>query len=289
MMTINNVLVIGTGTMGQGIAQWFLQQGLTVEMVDNNYEFALKSREKIITGLETLVSKSKLTDLEVTEMKKELTVKKIDEINTECDLVVEAIIEDKIIKSELFKTLDQKLSKKTIIASNTSSYPITELGRDLSPERKKKFLGLHFFNPATIMKLVEVINGLETDHEISKNLLEWFNSKGKVACLCADYPGFIVNRVARNFYGEALRCVEHYDLSKINEVDEIMKKVGGFKMGPFELMDMIGIDVNLSVTESIYHAFYDEPRFKPHRLQKDMVNANRLGRKTKQGFYSYDS
>jgi 3-hydroxybutyryl-CoA dehydrogenase len=289
MMTINNVLVIGTGTMGQGIAQWFLQQGLTVEMVDNNYEFALKSREKIIAGLETLVVKGKLKDSAVTEMKKELTVKKLEDINTECDLVVEAIIEDKAVKAELFKNLDQMLSKKTIISSNTSSFPITELGRDLTSERKKKFLGLHFFNPATIMKLVEVINGLETDHQISNSLFTWFNQKGKVACLCADSPGFIVNRVARNFYGEALRAVEIYDLEKIKEVDEVMKKVGGFKMGPFELMDMIGIDINYSVTESVYKAFFDEPRFKPHRLQKEMVNANRLGRKTKQGFYSYDS
>lgn len=275
--------------MGQGIAQWFLQQGLTVELVDVNYEFAQKSREKIHASLDSLVSKEKLSNSAASEMKKELTVKNLDEINTEPDLVVEAIIEDKTIKADLFKTLDQKLSKKSIIASNTSSFPITELARDLNPERKMKFLGLHFFNPATLMKLVEVINGLETDRETSNNLLEWFNSKGKVACLCADSPGFIVNRVARNYYGEALRSVEHYDLVKIKEVDEIMKKVGGFKMGPFELMDMIGIDVNLSVTESVYQAFYDEPRFKPHRLQKDMVNANRLGRKTKQGFYSYDS
>jgi 3-hydroxybutyryl-CoA dehydrogenase len=138
------------------------------------------------------------------------------------------------------------------------------------------------------MKLVEVINGLETDRVISHSLLTWFNEKGKVACLCNDAPGFIVNRVARNFYGESLRSVENYDLDRIKEVDQVMREVGGFKMGPFELMDLIGIDVNLSVTESVYRAFFDEPRFKPHRLQKEMVDAKRLGRKTKKGFYLYE-
>ena len=287
-MNIENVVVIGTGTMGQGIAQWFLQQNLTVEMVDANYDFALKSREKIIAGLEALVAKGKLEALAVKSMQAKLTVKKIEEINRKTDLVIEAIIEDKNIKTDLFKKLDEMMDEKTILASNTSSFPITELARDLSTTRKKYFLGLHFFNPATIMKLVEVINGLETDTTISQSLFDWFNQKGKVACLCSDSPGFIVNRVARNYYGEALRAVENYNLDKIKEVDDVMKKVGGFKMGPFELMDLIGIDVNLSVTESVYRAFFDEPRFKPHRLQKDMVNANRLGKKTNKGFYSYD-
>lgn len=289
MMNIKNVIVIGTGTMGQGIAQWFLQQGLTVEMVDANHEFALLSREKIVEQLHSLAVKGKIESSKLEALQKHLTVKKMETINTEADLVVEAIIEDKKVKTELFKQLDSALSEHTIIASNTSSFPITELAAGLSVARKKKFLGLHFFNPATIMKLVEVIHGLESDREISHQLFEWFNSKGKVACLCNDSPGFIVNRVARNYYGEALRAVESYHFETIKEVDQVMKEVGGFKMGPFELMDLIGIDVNLSVTESVYRAFFDEPRFKPHRLQKEMVNAHRLGRKTKKGFYNYDN
>lgn len=287
-MDIKNVVVIGTGTMGQGIAQWFLQQDTIVEMVDANYEFAKKSHAKILEGLDFLVSKGKLESAQVEKLKPKLTVKKLEEIDPSADLVIEAIIEDKEIKKDLFKKLDEMMDKKTIIASNTSSFPITEMAKDLSSDRKKNFLGLHFFNPATIMKLVEVINGLETDKVMSQNVLEWFNGKGKVACLCGDAPGFIVNRVARNFYGESLRAVGTYDLSKIKEVDHIMKEVGGFKMGPFELMDLIGIDVNLSVTESVYRAFFDEPRFKPHRLQKEMVDANRLGRKSKRGFYDYE-
>ncbi|AUN98072.1 3-hydroxybutyryl-CoA dehydrogenase [Bacteriovorax stolpii] len=287
-MDIKNVIVIGTGTMGQGIAQWFLQQNTTVEMVDANYDFALKSMDRIHESLDSLVAKGKLEAALVSDLKKKLSVKKLEEINPKADLVIEAIIEDKEIKKDLFKKLDELMDQNTVLASNTSSFPITEMAKDLSAGRQKKFLGLHFFNPATIMKLVEVINGLETDRSLSQEILKWFNSKGKVACLCGDAPGFIVNRVARNFYGESLRAVGHYDLEKIKEVDTVMREVGGFKMGPFELMDLIGIDVNLSVTESVYRAFFDEPRFKPHRLQKEMVDGKRFGRKTKKGFYIYE-
>ena len=287
-MELKKVIVIGTGTMGQGIAQWFLQQHLDVEMVDNNYEFAKKSHTKILNQLDTLAVRGKLTSDEITLFKPRLKVVTLENVDPTADLVVEAIIEDLEVKKDLFKKLDELMNNKTIIASNTSSFPITELGKNLSGTRKPNFLGLHFFNPATIMKLVEVINGLETNKSVSDNLLNWFNSKGKVACLCADAPGFIVNRVARNFYGESLRAVENYDLELITEVDTVMREVGGFKMGPFELMDLIGIDVNLSVTESVYRAFFDEPRFKPHRLQKEMVNAERLGRKSKKGFYLYE-
>lgn len=287
-MEIKSVVVIGTGTMGQGIAQWFLQQSLQVEMVDHNFEFAQAGQSRIFDQLDTLVTKGKLQASDVINFKSSLRVKKLEDINPQADLIVEAIYEDKDAKKELFKKLDEMMKPDAIIASNTSSFPITELGKDLSDLRQKRFLGLHFFNPATIMKLVEVINGLETDRSISTELITWFNQKGKVACECNDAPGFIVNRVARNFYGESLRAVDSYDLNKIKEVDQVMREVGGFKMGPFELMDLIGIDVNLSVTESVYKAFFDEPRFKPHRLQKEMVDGKRYGRKTKKGFYSYE-
>jgi 3-hydroxybutyryl-CoA dehydrogenase len=287
-MDIKNVIVIGTGTMGQGIAQWFLQQNVAVEMVDNNFDFAVQSKNKIVEQLNTLFVKGKLTQQNLDDFLPRLHVKSLEHVNQQADLVIEAIYEDAQAKKDLFRKLDELMNKQTIIASNTSSFPITELSKDLHEDRKKRFLGLHFFNPATIMKLVEVINGLETDRTISHTLLTWFNEKGKVACLCNDAPGFIVNRVARNFYGESLRAVENYDLDRIKEVDQVMREVGGFKMGPFELMDLIGIDVNLSVTESVYRAFFDEPRFKPHRLQKEMVDAKRLGRKSKKGFYIYE-
>lgn len=274
--------------MGQGIAQWFTQQNLMVEMVDQNYDFALKSLERIHQSFDKLAASGKLSVSDVESFKKNLTVKKMDEIDSTADLVIEAIIEDLSAKKKLFSELDSKMSKDTIIASNTSSFPITQLAQGLSEARKKKFLGLHFFNPATIMKLVEVINGMETDRSLSAALIQWFNERKKIACECADSPGFIVNRVARNFYGEALRAVETYDEEKCREVDTVMKEVGGFKMGPFELMDMIGIDINYSVTESVYNAFFQEARFKPHRLQRDMVAAARLGKKTGKGFYHYE-
>lgn len=287
-MKIEKVIVIGAGTMGQGIAQWFAQQNVVTELVDQGHDFAKKSLEKIHQSFDKLESSGKLQKADVENFKKNLSVKTFEEIDSKADLVVEAIIEDLSAKKKLFADLDSKMSAETIIASNTSSFPITLMAQGLSSERKKKFLGLHFFNPATIMKLVEVINGMETDRGLSSFLINWFNGKKKIACECSDSPGFIVNRVARNFYGEALRAVESYDEQKCREVDTVMKEVGGFKMGPFELMDMIGIDINYAVTESVYNAFFQEARFKPHRLQRDMVAAGRLGKKSGKGFYNYE-
>jgi len=288
-MKIEKVIVIGAGTMGQGIAQWFAQQNIATEMVDQNHEFAKKSLDKIHQSFDKLEASGKLKKSDVENFKKILTVKSFEDIDSKADLVIEAIIEDLPAKKKLFADLDSKMSSETVIASNTSSFPITLMAQGLSPERKKNFLGLHFFNPATIMKLVEVINGMETNRSLSAFLIQWFNDKKKIACECSDSPGFIVNRVARNFYGEALRAVESYDEEKCREVDTVMKEIGGFKMGPFELMDMIGIDINYSVTESVYNAFFQEARFKPHRLQRDMVAAGRFGKKSGKGFYNYES
>ncbi len=274
--------------MGQGIAQWFTQQNIITEMVDQNYEFALNGLGKIHQSFAKLEANGKLTALDIQTFQKNLSVKRFEEIDPRASLVIEAIIEDLGAKKKLFADLDVLMSAETILASNTSSFPITQIAQNLSAERKKKFLGLHFFNPATLMKLVEVISGMETDRSVSNALISWFNARKKVACECADSPGFIVNRVARNFYGEALRAVESYDENKCREVDAVMKAVGGFKMGPFELMDLIGIDINYSVTESVYNAFFQEARFKPHRLQRDMVAAGRLGKKSGKGFYSYE-
>ncbi len=288
-MKINSVIIIGAGTMGQGIAEWFTRQNCLVEMVDQNDEFALMSLERIHKNFDKHLAASKLTLSDVVHFKNNLKVKKLEQINPEADLVIEAIVENLEAKKKLFATLDQLLSPKCLVASNTSSFPITQLAQGLSQQRKKKFLGLHFFNPATVMKLVEVINGMETHPQYAQDLIEWFNQRQKVACLCADSPGFIVNRVARNFYGEALRAAETYDQEKFKEIDTVMREVGGFKMGPFELMDLIGIDINYNVTQSVYDAFFQEARFKPHRLQRDMVVANFLGKKTNKGFYHYES
>ncbi|HXH74446.1 MAG TPA: 3-hydroxyacyl-CoA dehydrogenase NAD-binding domain-containing protein [Bacteriovoracaceae bacterium] len=287
-LDLQRIVVIGAGTMGSGIAQWFAQQMCFVELVDNSDEQLKKAQGSIHSSWDKLVEKEKLTSCQVNQMKKLLGVKQLAEVSPNADLIIEAIIEDVNVKKDLFKKLDQQFSAKTIIASNTSSFPITLLSEAVGPARKNRFVGLHFFNPATIMRLVEVIKGNETDQALCQDLYKWFESKGKKPAMCKDSPGFIVNRVARNFYGEPLRIVDEDNEEKMKEVDRILKEIGGFKMGPFELMDLIGIDVNYSVTCSVWEAYNKEPRFAPHVLQKKMVDEKRLGRKTKRGYYKYD-
>ncbi|MFP5386984.1 MAG: 3-hydroxyacyl-CoA dehydrogenase family protein [Bacteriovoracia bacterium] len=287
-MKLQKVVVIGAGTMGSGIAQWFTQQMCSVELVDNSQEQLQRARIFIHSSWDKLVEKGKLQSSNVQEMKKLLAIRTLEDVSKDADLVVEAIIENLEIKRELFKKLDGHFDSHTILASNTSSFPITLMAEAVSKERKPRFLGLHFFNPATIMKLVEIIKGQDSSEELCRDLYQWFDSKDKKPAMCKDSPGFIVNRVARNFYGEPLRIVETDDESKMKEVDHILKEVGGFKMGPFELMDLIGIDVNYSVTCSVWEAYDKEPRFAPHKLQKQMVDEKRFGRKTKRGYYTYD-
>lgn len=285
-MNIKSVVVIGSGTMGSGIAQWFAQAGCSVELVDNSETQLQKAIKDIHTSWDKLAEKGKLSN--PGQLKGLLSGRSINQINKSADLVVEAIIENLEIKKELFRSLDRYFQPHTILSSNTSSFPIHLMAEAVTSERKPKFLGLHFFNPATIMKLVEVIKGKDSDEALCRNLYQWFDDKGKKPAMCKDSPGFIVNRVARNFYGEPLRIVEDEDEIKMKEVDHILKEVGGFKMGPFELMDLIGIDVNYSVTCSVWEAYGKEPRFAPHKLQKQMVDEKRFGRKTKRGFYKYD-
>jgi 3-hydroxybutyryl-CoA dehydrogenase len=287
-MNLQKIVIIGAGTMGSGIAQWFTQQMCEVELVDNSEEQLKKALTAIHLSWDKLVEKEKLTSEQVNQMKKLLEIKSLEQVSKDADLVIEAIIENLEIKKTLFKNLDNYFAPHTIIASNTSSFPITLMGEAVSTERKKRFVGLHFFNPATIMKLVEIIKGDQTDPNLCEELYQWFDLKDKKPALSKDAPGFIVNRVARNFYGEPLRIIEVEDEAKMKEVDQLLKNVGGFKMGPFELMDLIGIDVNYSVTCSVWQAYDKEPRFAPHPLQKKMVEEKRFGRKTKRGFFKYD-
>ncbi len=287
-MKVEKIVVIGAGTMGSGIAQWFTQQFCSVELVDNSTDQLSKAINSIHTSWDKLVEKGKLTQEDVHKMKSLLKAGKLGSVNKDADLVIEAIIENLEIKKNLFRDLDNYFSDHTILSSNTSSFPIELMADAVKVSRRSRFLGLHFFNPATIMKLVEVIKGKDSDHKLCEDLYRWFDEMGKKPAMCKDSPGFIVNRVARNFYGEPLRIVEEDDESKMKEVDRVLKEVGGFKMGPFELMDLIGIDINYSVTCSVWEAYHKEPRFAPHKLQKQMVDEKRLGRKTKHGFYKYD-
>lgn len=285
-MNLQKIVVIGAGTMGSGIAQWFAQVGCKVELVDNSQAQSEKALKDIHSSWDKLQEKKKISNSD--ELKTRLSVKTLDQVSKDTDLVVEAIIENLEIKKSLFKNLDEYFAPHTIISSNTSSFPISLMSEAVSDERKPRFVGLHFFNPATIMKLVEVIKSEQTDADICRELYNWFDAKDKKPALCKDSPGFIVNRVARNFYGEPLRIVKTEDEARMKEVDQILREVGGFKMGPFELMDLIGIDVNYSVTCSVWEAYNKEPRFAPHELQKQMVDEKRFGRKSKRGFYKYD-
>ncbi|MFZ4714091.1 MAG: 3-hydroxyacyl-CoA dehydrogenase family protein [Bacteriovoracaceae bacterium] len=287
-MNLSHVTIIGAGTMGQSIAQWFVQQFVWVDLVDITQESADKACHKIVDSWEKLLEKGKFSGCQVGQFKQFLNAKTRNEINPETELVIEAIFEDLTLKKELFSFLDNKCLAKTIFSSNTSSFPIHLMAEAVSKERQKNFLGLHFFNPATLMKLVEVIKASSSEQKLCDDLYSWFEEKGKKPALCKDSPGFIVNRVARNFYGEALRIVEIEDEESMREVDTIMREVGGFKMGPFELMDLIGIDVNLAVTKSVWEAYDKTARFAPHALQEKMVKEGRFGKKTKRGFYRYE-
>jgi 3-hydroxybutyryl-CoA dehydrogenase len=297
------IAVFGAGTMGQGIAQWFAAQNVQVEIYDVNFSQAEKALRSIEQNLIKLRQKDKITAEQFVSLQSLLKAKEFkptstdhDDLNT--DLVIEAAFEDKNVKHQLFQNLDKKFPPHTIFASNTSSFSIHELSQSLSAARKKHFLGLHFFNPAPILKLVEIVSIQETLVNLPQQIKEWFMQKGKKPVLCQDSPGFIVNRVVRNFYGEALRIAQDQlsDKMELNEkekifleIDQVMKTVGGFSMGPFELMDLIGIDINYAVTCSVWEALGKNPRFAPTPLQKLMVEKQLLGRKTKQGFYRYES
>lgn len=288
MLKPHSVVVVGAGTMGAGIAQWFSQQLIPTTICDLNPLMCEKALEGIHQSWDKLVEKEKLSACQASQMKSLLDTKPLSAVSDKTALVVEAIIEDLKIKKDFFTSIDQKFSHETIFASNTSSFPIAWLAESVGASRRKKMLGLHFFNPATLMKLVEVIQSPETSPEIAKGLYDFFETRGKEPALCRDTPGFIVNRVARSFYGEALRIVDTENSQKIQEVDQIFKEVGGFKMGPFELMDLIGVDVNLSVTKAVWEALHHSPRFAPHRLQQKLVDEGRFGKKTKNGFYRYE-
>ena len=283
-MIIEHVLVVGAGVMGRGIAQWFAGERVHTAICDCDERLAHRARETIVLSWKKRLSKGKIQESDFHDYKKYLTVCSLESLNPQTDLAVEAVFEDQDTKIKVFKKLEEKLPK-AVLATNTSSLSISAMAKDL--QRKSRFIGLHFFNPAFIMKLVEIIPGVKTERDLALQLKHWFDEKGKKAAICKDSPGFIVNRVARNFYGEALSTVKN--ISEVAEHDCIMREVGGFKMGPFELMDLIGIDINYQVTTSVWKSYYREPRFAPHPLQRMMVESGRLGRKSGEGFYSYDA
>lgn len=275
--------VIGAGTMGSGIALSSALAGYDVVLYDIADPVLERAKKGNKAQLDKSVEKGKLT---ADDAEKALacirTSSNFDDLGS-CDLIVEAAVEKLSIKQELFSKLSNMLADNAILSSNTSSLSITAIaGACKNPER---VLGLHFFNPAHIMKLVEIVRGEQTSDEIVNRAEAYVKKLGKVPVLAKDTPGFIVNRVARNYYGESFRAL-HEGIASHEQIDRIMK-ANGFPMGPFQLMDLIGIDVNLAVTQSVYDQFFGEPRFRPHLIQQKMVEANRLGKKTGKGFYDY--
>ena len=276
--------VVGAGTMGSGIAQVAIAAGETVKLFDPVAEASLRGRDMIKKNLNFLVDKKKLTSDESSNI-----FSRLDIINSlsdlaSCDLVIEAIVENESVKKDLFKNLESIVSPEVILATNTSSISITALSNEL--EYPERLVGMHFFNPAPRMKLIEVVKGLRTSDAhidyIAKLVKRW----GKAPVITKSTPGFIVNRVARPFYGEALRVLMEFGTDHAS-LDNIIRECGGFPLGPCQLMDLIGLDVNLSVTQSVYEATAFDPRYAPSLLQQELVRAGKLGRKSGEGFYTY--
>jgi 3-hydroxybutyryl-CoA dehydrogenase len=279
---IKTIAVIGAGTMGQVIAQVCALAGFKVLLYDIQSELIVNGITIIRKNLDIAVEKNKLT----AEQRQQASVNIIstgDFRNLQVDLVIEAVIEKLEVKQKMFAELEKINGKDCILTSNTSSIPITQIASAL--KHQGRFAGLHFFNPAPVMKLIEVIKGASTEDVVVEKLIDFSRTIGKIPVSVKDSPGFIVNRVARHYYVESLRILEE-NVADIQTVDQLMRSVG-FKMGPFELMDLIGVDTNFSVTSSMYNAFHQDPKFRPSRIQQKKVDAGHWGRKSGKGFYDY--
>jgi 3-hydroxybutyryl-CoA dehydrogenase len=277
------IAVIGAGTMGAGIVQHAAQSGCSVLMYDLKDEFVQRGLGNIRSALQSRVDKGKMSADEMQAiLGRIVTTTKRDDAAS-YDLIIEAAPENIDLKREIFADLGKKASATSILATNTSSLSITSIA-SASPH-PERVVGMHFFNPAPVMPLVEVIAASQTSSDTVESVRSIAQAMGKTPVRASDTPGFIVNRVARPFYSEALKIVGDGS-ARISTVDAAMD-AAGFRMGPFELMDFIGIDVNFAVTQSVYSAFFGEARYRPHPIQQRMVEANTLGRKTGQGFYSY--
>lgn len=281
---MKNIGIIGAGTMGVGIAQVAATAGCKVVLFDANTPQIDKALSGLEKTLQKLVEKAKISQEKATEIINNIVKGETLQDLKDSDLVIEAIIENKEIKTKVFTELETYVSENCIIGSNTSSISITSLGAEL--KKPERFIGIHFFNPAPLMPLVEVIPSLLTEKSLTEKIYNLMKDWGKTPVIAKDIPGFIVNRIARPYYGEALRIVEE-NLATIEQVDEAMKTIGNFKMGPFELMDLIGVDVNFSVTTTVYKEYFYDPKYKPSLLQQRMSEAKLHGRKTGKGFYDY--
>ena len=281
---MKKIAIIGSGTMGSGIAQVAATSGCTVKLFDLNQDALTKSKNNLEVTLSKLVEKAKIDAVEKSRIANNITYVNALSDLSDSELIIEAIVENIEVKRKLFSELESLVSEHTILASNTSSLSIASIAASCTkPER---VIGIHFFNPAPLMQLVEVIPAVQTSAVVLEKAVQTITDWKKVVAVAKDTPGFIVNRVARPFYSESLRIYEE-GVADFATIDWSLKTIGGFRMGPFELMDFIGNDVNYTVTETVFTAFYFDPRFKPSFTQKRLSEAGFLGRKTGRGFYNY--
>lgn len=277
------ISVIGSGTMGIGIAQIAATQGHEVVVIDNDEAALVRASKKLEKILHRLVEKERMTSDAMKEsIARTIFTTDTDAVKNSC-AIIEAIVENLSIKQELFCKLEKLVDTTCILATNTSSLSVTAIAS--SCENPERVVGVHFFNPAPLMPLVEIVPGLATSKNIITDAKKLIDSWGKITVIAKDTPGFIVNRVARPFYGEAIRILEE-GVANIATIDWAMKQYG-FKMGPFELMDLIGNDINYQVTKTVFAAFFYDPRYKPSFTQQRLVEARRYGRKSNHGYYNY--
>lgn len=276
--------VIGAGTMGSGIAQLAASFGHKVMLFDANAGVLKHAEERLMKSMEVLVQKGKVTEgIAKSTIANIHNAASLEEF-AKCNLVIEAVIEELSIKQEIFKKLEQITSSDCILATNTSSLSVASIAASCT--NANRVAGIHFFNPATLMPLVEIIPGIATDSIVIAESKKLIDTWGKTTVIAKDTPGFIVNRVARPFYGEAIRIYEE-GIADFATIDWAIKEIGGFRMGPFELMDFIGNDINFKVTETVWTQLFFDSRYKPSLTQKRLYEAGYLGRKKGRGYYNY--
>jgi 3-hydroxybutyryl-CoA dehydrogenase len=279
---INTICICGAGTMGIGIAQVTATAGFKTVVYDVSEEILQKAKEKVAANLQVLVDKKKITSNERESILQQFVFTS-DVNRCVANVIIEAVVENLQVKASLFNQLAALNSDETIFATNTSSLSISEIAKAITnPER---FAGLHFFNPAPVMKLVEVVKGEQTSDVVISELISFTQALGKTPVVCKDSPGFIVNRIARPYYIESLRLVEA-GIADFETIDRLLESKG-FKMGPFRLMDLIGNDINYAVSCSVYEQLNKPERLKPSPIQKEKVANGDLGKKTGKGYYNY--
>jgi 3-hydroxybutyryl-CoA dehydrogenase len=276
--------VIGSGAMGSGIAQVAATAGHKVIVIDTNAQALQKAKQGLTASLDKLKDKQKISGEDRDLILSRISFKENMQELKGCGLIIEAIVENLDVKQKVFEQLEKIVLPACVLASNTSSLSIASIASACT--KSERVVGIHFFNPATLMPLVEIVPAITSDAEMVSACKRLIDSWGKLTVLTKDTPGFIVNRVARSFYGESIRIYEE-GIASFATIDWALKTFGGFRMGPFELMDFIGNDINYKVTESVWEQFFYEPRFKPSLTQKRLYEAKRFGRKSGQGYYAY--